>query len=170
MKKQILAAMVAMLVFSTLSLHAQTGTTAQTQAADAQSQAQSAAVAAQAAAATAQSQAADVTTLKSSVTDLQNNNATLIENISSTKADLNDKIDSPSAIHYKGVTITPVAFFAAEGVWRQHSVNSDVNTPFNSIPLPSASEGHVSELNFSGRQSRVGALFEGNAGHFKLQG
>ena len=78
--------------------------------------------------------------------------------------------ESPSAIHYKGVTITPVAFFAAEGVWRQHSVNSDINTPFNSIPLPSASEGHVSELNFSGRQSRLGVLVEADEGTFKLTG
>jgi len=74
------------------------------------------------------------------------------------------------AIHYKGITITPVAFFAAEGVWRQHSVNSDVNTPFNSIPFPSALEGHVSEMNFSGRQSRLGGLFEGMAGTTKLTG
>jgi hypothetical protein len=231
MKKQILAAMVAMLVFSTLSLHAQTGTTAassstattkkarakketaeqkaireleekvaaqqeqinalmqqnaakdaalstaqstastaQTQAAEAQSQAQSAAAAAQAAAAATQSQAADVTTLKSTVTDLKNNNATLVENINSTKADLNDKIDSPAAIRYKGVTITPVAFFAFENVWRQRAVNSDINTPFNTIPLPSANQGHVSELNFSGRQSRLGALFTGDAGNFKLSG
>ncbi len=74
---------------------------------------------------------------------------------------LHDEVYSPSAIHYKGITITPVAFAAAEGVWRQHSVNSDINTPFNSIPFPSANEGHVSELNFSGRQSRLGALFQG---------
>jgi hypothetical protein len=63
-----------------------------------------------------------------------------------------------------------VAFMAFEGVWRQHSVNSDINTPFNSIPLPSANEGHVSELNFSGRQSRLGGLFEGNAGPYRLSG
>jgi len=55
-------------------------------------------------------------------------------------------------------------------VWRQHSVNSDINTPFNSIPVPGANEGHISELNFSGRQSRLGGLFEGNAGSFKLSG
>src|ERR1700691_5229249 len=68
--------------------------------------------------------------------------------------------DGPAAIHYKGVTITPVAFFAFEGVWRERSVNSDINTPFNSIPFPSANEGHVSELNLSGRQSRLSALIE----------
>src|SRR6202012_3893462 len=83
---------------------------------------------------------------------------------------LKDAVESPTVLHYKGLTITPVAFFAVEGVWRQHSVNSDINTPFNSIPLPSANEGHVSELNFSGRQSRLGGLFEGNAGPYKLSG
>jgi hypothetical protein len=86
--------------------------------------------------AAAQSQSDAVTSLKSTVTDLQGTSAGLAGTINQTKQDLNDKIDSPAAIHYKGVTITPVAFFAAEGVWRQHSVNSDVNTPFNTIPLP----------------------------------
>jgi len=41
-------------------------------------------------------------------------------------------MESPTTIHYKGVTITPVAFFAFETVWRQKSLSSDVNTPFNS--------------------------------------
>src|ERR1017187_1363589 len=136
---------------------------AQSEAATAQSQAQSAAAA-------AQSQSDAVTSLKSTVTDLQGTSAGLAGTINQTKQDLNDKIDSPAAIHYKGVTITPVAFFAAEGVWRQHSVNSDINTPFNTIPLPGANEGHVSELNFSGRQSRLGVLVEAPAGTLKLTG
>ena len=78
--------------------------------------------------------------------------------------------DEPAAIKYKGLKITPVAFFAFEGVWRERSVNSDINTPFNSIPFPSANEGHTSELNFSGRQSRLGGLFEGNVGKTTLSG
>jgi len=49
-------------------------------------------------------------------------------------------------------------------------VNSDINTPFNSIPFPSANEGHVSELNFSGRQSRLSVLVTGDAGSYKLTG
>jgi hypothetical protein len=136
---------------------------AQQQAADATTQALSAAKAAQA-------QSDTVTGLKSTVTDLQSSNAGLAATISTTKSELNEKIDSPSALHYKGVTITPVAFFAFEGVWRQRSVNSDINTPFNTIPLPGANQGHVSELNFSGRQSRLGALFQGDAGTYKLSG
>ncbi len=147
-----------------------TASTAQSQAAAANAQAQSATTAAQSAAAAAQAQADSVTGLKTTVTDLQNSNAGLATTISATKTELNEKIDSPTALHYKGITITPVAFFAFEGVWRQHSVNSDINTPFNSIPFPSANEGHVSELNFSGRQSRLGGLFEANTGDIKLSG
>jgi len=45
-----------------------------------------------------------------------------------------------------------------------------MSTPFNSTPYPGAAQAHTSELNFSGRQSRVGALFEGNTGPFKLSG
>jgi len=78
--------------------------------------------------------------------------------------------DEPASIHYKGLKITPIAFFAFEGVWREHSVNSDINTPLNSIPMPSANEGHTSELNFSGRQSRLGGLFEGTVGTTTLTG
>ena len=227
MKKQFTVAIAAMLVFGTLSLHAQSTTTrsskvttkraktanvkkveetadhkairelqekmaaqqaqidaltqqnaakdaalaaAQSSAASASSQAATAAVEAQSATVASQSQAEAVTGLKSTVTDLQNANVNLATTISLTKTDLNDSINSPAAIHYKGVTITPVAFFAFENVWRERSVNSDINTPFNTIPLPSANQGHVSELNFSGRQSRLGALFTGDAGKFKLSG
>ena len=143
---------------------------AQSAATAAQSQASEAASEAQAATAAAQSQADQVNTLKSTVTDLQTTNAGLAQTVSTTKTELNDAINSPSAIHYKGVTITPVAFFAFENVWRQRAVNSDINTPFNSIPFPSANQGHVSELNFSGRQSRLGVLVQGDGGPFKLSG
>ncbi len=143
---------------------------AQSTAATASTQAATAAAEAQSATAASQSQADAVTGLKSTVTDLQNANVNLATTISTTKTDLNDSINSPAVIHYKGITVTPVAFFAFENVWRERSVNSDVNTPFNAIPLPSANQGHVSELNFSGRQSRLGGLFTGDAGKFKLSG
>src|SRR6185437_6979409 len=121
-------------------------TSAQSQAAEASQQAQSATAAAEQAQTAAHAQAAKVDAIDTTVTDLKNNATNLIDTISTTKADLNEKIDSPAALHYKGVTITPVAFFAFENVWRQRSVNSDINTPFNTIPLPSANQGHVSEL------------------------
>jgi len=145
-------------------------TAAQSAAQAAQSQAATATSQAQSAAGAAQSQGEAVDSLKSTVNDIKDANVGLATNLSTTKTELNEKIDSPTAIRYKGVTITPVAFFAFENVWRQRSVNSDINTPFNTIPLPSANQGHVSELNFSGRQSRLGALFTGDAGAFKLSG
>jgi hypothetical protein len=153
-----------------LSAAQSTAATAQSQAATAQSQAAAAQSQAQSAADAAQAQAAAVNSLKSTVTDLQGSNASLAATLNTTKTDLNDEINSPAALHYKGVTITPGGFVAFEGVWRERSVNSDINTPFNSIPFPSANEGHVSELNFSGRQSRLSALVQGNTGAFNLTG
>ncbi len=145
-------------------------TAAQQTAADAQSQAAAAAAsAAQAqAAATAASSKAD--TVSNSVTDLKTTTTTLNDNVIANQRKVEDEINSPATIHYKGVNITPGGYAAFEGVWRQHSVNSDINTPFNSIPFPSANEGHVSELNFSGRQSRLSVLVTGDAGSYKLTG
>ena len=132
-----------------------------------------------AAAATAQAQSVStsvqenkdaVTQLNSSVTDLKNSNAGLAQTISDTKKDITAQLESPLALHYKGLTITPVAFFALEGVLRSRSINSDINTPFNSTPYMGAGQAHTSELNFSGRQSRIGGLFEGKTGGINLAG
>jgi hypothetical protein len=111
-----------------------------------------------------------VTALSGSVTDLKSTNVGLAQTISDTKKNLTDAMESPLALHYKGVQITPVGFFAFETVYRSRSINSDINTPFNSTPYPGAAQAHTSELNFSGRQSRIGGLFEGNTGPFKLSG
>ena len=143
---------------------------AQTAAAGAEAQAQTATQQAQSVSTTVQANSDAVAALKSNVSDLQTTNVGLANTISANKVELTEKIESPLAIHYKGVTITPVAFFAAEGVWRQKALNSDINTPFNSVPFGGANEAHLSELNFSGRQSRLGGLFEGKAANFKLSG
>ena len=143
--------------------------------------AQQAAQSAEAAAATASAKADSlsssvsanaqtVSTLNSTVTDLKTTNVGLAQTISDTKKSITEQMDNPLSIRYKGVTITPVAFFAFEGVYRSRAINSDINTPFNSTPYPGAAQAHTSELNFSGRQSRVGSLFEGNTGPYKLSG
>ena len=116
------------------------------------------------------SNAETVATLNNTVTDLKTTNVGLAQTISDTKKSITDAMDSPLSIRYKGVEITPIAFFAFENVWRQRSLNSDINTPFNATPYPGAGQAHTSELNFSGRQSRVGGLFVGNPGPFKLSG
>jgi hypothetical protein len=145
-------------------------TTAQQTAADAQTQAAAAAASAAQAQAAAAATSTQVDAVSSSVTDLKTTTAGLADTVVTGQKKIEDEINEPAKLHYKGVTITPVAFMAFEGVWRDRSVNSGLNTPFNSIPFPGSNQGHVSELNFSGRQSRLGGLFEGNARSYKLSG
>jgi len=78
--------------------------------------------------------------------------------------------ENPVSLRYKGVNITPVGFLAAEGVWRGKALNSDVNTPFNSVPFGNGNQGHINDLFFSGRQSRLGVLVEGQLPIAKLSG
>jgi hypothetical protein len=51
-----------------------------------------------------------------------------------------------------------VGFFAFEGVYRSRSINSDINTPFNSTPYQNTAQAFTSEFNATGRQSRLGVL------------
>jgi len=84
--------------------------------------------------------------------------------------DTQKNVESPSTIHYKGVTITPGGFLAAETVWRSHATGSDINTPFNSIPFAGSSLSNMSEFFASGRQSRLSMLAEGKLDNAKLTG
>ncbi|QHN03865.1 hypothetical protein FTO74_11150 [Granulicella sp. WH15] len=143
---------------------------AQQSAQSAQTQAQAATAAAQSVNATVQANTDAVQALKTNVTDLQTTNTGLATTISANKTEILQQIESPTTIRYKGITITPVAFFALEGVYRQRSINSDINTPFNTTPFSGATDAHTSELNFSARQSRIGGLFEGTAANIRLSG
>jgi hypothetical protein len=82
----------------------------------------------------------------------------------------NQNPEEPLSIRFKGVTLTPGGFFAAETVWREKALASDVNTPFNSVPLPGASQSKMSEFNASGRQSRISMLVEGKLSDVKIGG
>jgi len=81
-----------------------------------------------------------------------------------------DNPEQPTSIHYKGVTLTPGGFFAAETVWRQKALGADINTPFNSIPFDGASNTHTNEFFGSGRQSRISMLVEGKLSNVKIGG
>jgi hypothetical protein len=76
----------------------------------------------------------------------------------------------PLAISFKGVTLTPGGYFAGETVWYQRALGADVNTPFNSAPLPGASQTKMSEFHGSGRSSRINMLVEGRLSTVKLSG
>ena len=153
-----------------LSTRDQQVSQAQQAATTAQNQAETATTAANQAQQAATEASSKQQALESNVADMKTANAGLQETVVNNQAAIKSEFENPLAIHYKGLNITPVAFFAFEGVWRQHTLNSDINTPMNSIPFPSASEYPATELNFSARQSRLGALIEGNTGKLKLTG
>lgn len=137
-------------------------------------QSQTAATDAESKASAAASQATEdqqmVTSLKTDVTDLKNNSTNSALALQETQKNINAALESPLALHYKGITITPGGFLAAETVWRQHALGSDVNTPFNSISVPGADATRLSEFFGSGRQSRVSMLAEGKLAAVKLTG
>jgi hypothetical protein len=78
--------------------------------------------------------------------------------------------EPPASISFKGVTLTPVGFMEGAGVWREKALSADVTTPFNTIPLPGAEQAKMSELNLSGRQSRIAMLVEGKLSNVKIGG
>jgi len=136
----------------------------QSQAATSQAESKADAAASQSAA-----QQDTVTSLKSDVSDLKNNTTNSALALQETQKLIHDA-ESPLAIHYKGINITPGGFLAAESVWRAHALGSDINTPFNSIPMPGAEADKLSEFFGSGRQSRVSMLAEGKLSNAKLSG
>jgi hypothetical protein len=133
----------------------------------AQAAAADAASKADAAQAQAGQQQAAVTELKGDVTDLKNNLASTVVTVQETQKNASGP---PTAIHVKGITITPVGFLAAETVYRQRALGADVNTPFNTVPFTGASTNNISEFFGSGRQSRIGMLVEGRLKGAKLSG
>ena len=125
---------------------------------------------ADAASAQASQQQASVVELKSDVTDLKTNINNTALTLQETQKNVHEAMDSPVALHYKGITITPGGFAAAEFVRRSRALGSDINTPFNSLTMPGAAQSSISEFFGSGRQSRISMLAEGRLSNTKLSG
>jgi hypothetical protein len=105
--------------------------------------------------------AAAVTTLQSAVSSLKVGQTTLAATVTDETAKIKKAIDSPSVLHYKGVTLTPYGFFNGEAVYRTHATGGEMPTAFSSIPYEHADSYALSETYLSGRQSRIGLLVEG---------
>jgi hypothetical protein len=142
----------------------------QQQVGQAQSAASQAAQKADTAASQSAQQQQDVAAVRGDVTDLKQNATNAALSLQETQKNIQSSLESPLAIHYKGITITPGGFLAAETVWRQHALASDVNTPFNSVTFNGAAQSHMSEFFGSGRQSRIALLAESKLNNAKLTG
>ena len=142
--------------------------------------AKSAAAAADAKASDAEAKASALTTstaeVKTTTAALSSDVADLklgTEAVKGAVADAQKKIvagESPIAIRYKGITLTPGGFLAAETVTRTRATSGDINTPFTGIPFAAADLGHLTESNFTARQSRLSLLAEAKLASAKLTG
>ncbi len=129
-------------------------------------QAQQAASAAQAKADQASQQASqqqqDVSSLKTDVTDIKQNATAAALSLQETQKNIQSSLDNPIAIHFKGVTITPGGFLAAETVLAASTPSAPTSTRLSTpFPCDGATAYHMSEFFGSGRQSRISMLAEG---------
>jgi len=127
------------------------------------------------AAASAQNQAvvdnaAAVNTLQSTVTDLKGNQASLATTVSEETSSIKKAIDSPNVLHYKGITLTPGGFAAAETIYRTKATGGDIPTAFSSLPYEGSDDYLLSEFYGSGRQSRLSVMAEGKTSWGTLRG
>ena len=110
-----------------------------------------------------------VMALKSDVTDLKTGATSSALNLQETRKRIGE-IESPLAIRFKGITITPGGYLAADTVYRNRALGADVATPFNSILMPGSAQNSISEFYGSGRTSRISMLAEGKFNTTKLTG
>jgi hypothetical protein len=138
-------------------------------AAAANSKATEAASSASGAATSAAEAKTAATAVSSDVNDLKLGN----DSLKAAVVDTQKKIiasESPSTLHFKGISFTPGGFLAAESVWRQRAVSGDINTPFTGIPFPNNPLSRMTEFNANGRQSRLSFLAEGKLENLSLTG
>jgi hypothetical protein len=109
-----------------------------------------------------------VMALKGDVTDLKSNYSSSAMSLQETQKRIGD-LESPLALHFKGITLTPGGFFAGESVYRNRATGGDA-TAFNSISMPGSGMNAVSEFFGSGRQSQINMKAEGRISMAKLTG
>ena len=136
----------------------QTAATAQTEASAATEAVSTANATATAASSSSSQNATQIETLNATVSDLKVADAGLQQTVITNQQDVQKQIESPTAIHYKGILIQPGGFLAAESVYRTRAMNSDINTPFNAAPYMNTAQAFTSEFNGTGRQSRLAVL------------
>jgi len=112
---------------------------------------------------------AEIKTLQTQ-TAVANTNAAIAVNAVVENTKQMHAAESPAAIHYKNVTLTPKGYIAAESVWRERAMDTDISTPFNATPYMNAGQAHISEFNGTARQSQIGLLVQGSVPFAKLSG
>jgi hypothetical protein len=111
------------------------------------------------------------TTLNTTVRDLKASNEILKTTVATEQADAKKAgEEGPTTIKYKGISITPGGFIAAETVFHSHATGSDVNSTFTGIPYPNSALSRINENQFTARQTRATLLAETKVGSAKVTG
>lgn len=78
--------------------------------------------------------------------------------------------DTTALLRFKGITLSPIGFAAAEGVFRTHLLQADIGSSYNAIPFDGTSQANLSEFRLTGRQSRIGFLADAPVGSNRVNG
>ena len=103
----------------------------------------------------------EITKLQSAVTAVKSDQATTSAYVLEQKK-LQPQREHPLALNFKGVTLTPGGFLAAEALFRTHAENADINTSWNGIPYDDQTMAHLTEFRQSARQSRIALRADGD--------
>ncbi len=114
--------------------------------------------------------AAAVSTLDTTVKDLKSNQVSLTTTITDETTKIKKELESPTTLHYKGITLTPGGYAAAESIYRTKATGGDIATPWTGIPYEHSDNYTLDEFYGSARQSRVTLLAEGKTNWGTLRG
>jgi hypothetical protein len=80
----------------------------------------------------------------------------------------NKQMESPITLRFRGINITPGGYAAGEFVRRSRALGADINTPFNNLTMPGASQSQIPEFFGSARQSKATVFVDGRMGNVDL--
>jgi hypothetical protein len=109
-----------------------------------------------------------VVALKSDVADMKTNVTNTAMSIQQTQKSIDNALELPMSIRFKGITFTTSGFVAAEFVRRSRGLAADLTTPFNSLTMPGASQSQLPEFFGSARQSRPTLFVQGRTGNVEF--
>ncbi len=110
-----------------------------------------------------------VSKVQTDLADVKSATENSVSGIQDTQHRVGD-LEHPLTVHYKGISITPGGYLAAESVYRAHNESADIISSFNGIPYGGSANAQLSEFRGSARQSRVALLAEGKLGSAKVTG
>lgn len=114
---------------------------------------------------------ATAATLNTTVADLKASNEILKTTVATEQADAKKASEEgPATIKYKGISITPGGFIAAETVTHSRATGADVNSTFTGIPYPNNGLSRINDTQFTARQTRATLLAETKVGSAKVSG